>query len=210
MALLALCVSTTAFAGLNPNITLPLHAKVSGFEPCNGYLPVNCLPPEQGGVPPVVTIPAGPAAVWLLAYNHQNLAGVQTAFEWPGWAITFGPWDCQGGQLNAVTPGGSGGPTAGSITTAFNCVTDGLLAPIGRMFFQPAGNPTCIQQVESSFPFGNHVIDCSLATDIILLNGQGFQQRLGKVCVGAGGIDACRAVVAVEPTTWGQIKTQYN
>jgi hypothetical protein len=205
MALLALCIGSTAFAGLNPEITLPLHGKASSFEPCTGYLPTDCE-----GVRPVVNVQAAPVAVFLLAYNHTNLAGVQTAFEWPGWSLTFGLWDCQPGQLNAVTPANPGGPTAGSITTAFNCINGGALSPIGRIFLVPAGNPGCISQVESSFPFGVHVIDCSLNTDIILHQGQGLQQRLGKVCVGSGGVDACDAVVAVEPTTWGQVKNQYN
>jgi hypothetical protein len=205
MALTALCVSTTAFAGLNPLITLPLHGKASGFEACTGYLPVDCLDNR-----PTVDVQAVPTAVFLLANNHTSLAGVQTAFEWPGWSLAFGLWDCQGGQLSAVTPMNPGGPTAGSITTAFNCITTQQLAVIGRMHFQPAGAPGCISQVESSFPFGNHVVDCELGTDIILHMNQGLQQRLGKICVGTGGHDACDAVVAVEPTTWGQIKTQYN
>jgi hypothetical protein len=204
MALLALCIGTTAFAGLNPDITLPLHGKASSFEPCNGYLPVDCL-----GNRPTINVGPAPVAVFLLAHNHTNLAGVQTAFEWPGWSLTFGLWDCQPGQLNAVTPANPGGPTAGSITTAFNCINGGALSPIGRIFLVPAGNPGCIGQVQSSFPFGCHVIDCSLNTDLIPSDAP-HDRRLGKVCVGAGGIDACDAVVAVEPTTWGQVKKQYN
>ena len=205
MALMALCISTTAFAGLNPQITLPLHGKASSFEPCTGYLPVDCE-----GIRPTTNVPVGGIAIFLLAYNHTNLAGVQTAFQWPGWTLTFGLWDCQGGQLSAVTPQNPGGPTAGSITTAFNCVTTGALSAIGRMFFVPAGNPGCVSQVQSSFPFGIHVIDCSLNTDLIVEGSPGYDQRIGSVCTGSNGVDACDAVVAVEPTTWGKIKTQYN
>src|SRR5688572_13501738 len=81
MALMALCVSTSAFAGRNPNITLPLHAKASSFEPCNGYLPVDCTGEKGSPTRPTVNIPAAaPTAVFLLANNHTDLAGVQTAF----------------------------------------------------------------------------------------------------------------------------------
>ena len=36
--------------GGNPNFTIPMHAKPSAFEQCNGYLPVDCMavqPPLQ-------------------------------------------------------------------------------------------------------------------------------------------------------------------
>ena len=92
MALMALCITTTAFGGANPQVTLPLHAKASSFEACNGYLPVDCTPAN----PPTVNIPAAaPIAVFLFFNNYNNVAGVQTAFEWPGWSLTFGLWDCQ-------------------------------------------------------------------------------------------------------------------
>jgi hypothetical protein len=203
MALMALCLTTTAFAGQNPNVTLPLHAKPSTFEPCNGYLPVDCL-----GNRPTVNIPAPavPIAVFLLVNNYNAIAGVQTAFDWPGWALAFGLWDCQGGQLSAVTPTNPGGATAGSITTAFNCLNGPALAVIGRMMFQPAGGG-CISQVQSTFPNGCHVLGCDQSVDLIP-NSQAA--RLGKICVGQGGVDACPPLVAVEPSTWGSIKAQYN
>jgi hypothetical protein len=205
MALMALCLSTTAFGGANPLATLPLHAKSgSTFENCDGYLPVDCL-----GVRPTVDVPAGaPAAVFLLVNNHTAVAGVQTAFEWPGWNFGFGLWEgCRAGQVNGTTPTAPGGPMAGTIATAFNCVNTPAVFVVGRMFFFP-GAGGCISQVQSTFPGGNVVLDCNNQTDSIT-----DPLRMGRICTigsGPGGHDACPPIVAVEPTTWGSIKAQYN
>jgi len=201
MALMALCLSTTAFAGANPLATLPLHGKVSTFEQCGGYLPVDCA-----GNRPTVNLPNGATpTVFLFVNNYNNIAGVQTAFNFGGMNLTFGLWDCQGGQLSAVTPANPGGPTAGSITTAFNCVNTGALLIVGRMHFTPGTG--CISQVQSSFPNGIHVLDCTQGVDQI---PDTQQLRLGKICIVEGGVDACDPLIAVEPTTWGAIKGQYN
>jgi hypothetical protein len=207
MALMALCITTTAFGGANPQVTLPLHAKASTFEPCNGYLPVDCSGDPGAPTRPTVNVAAAPIAVFLFINNYNNVAGVQTAFDWPGWSLTFGLWDCQGGQLSAVTPVNPGGPTAGSITTAFNCVNGPALAVVGRIHLVPAGAPGCVSQVQSTFPGGINVLDCAQGTDMI---PDSQAMRLGKICVGQGGVDACRPLNAVESSTWGSIKAQYN
>lgn len=207
MALMALCLSTNAFAGANPLVTLPLHAKASTFEQCGGYAPVDCSGNIGDPTRPTVNIQPVPSAVFLFVNNYANVAGVQTAFDWPGWSLTFGLWDCQGGQLSAVTPANPGGTNTGSITTAFNCVNSGALLIVGRMHFVPAGTPGCISQVQSVFPNGIHVLDCTQGTDLI---PDSQQARLGKICVAQGGVDACRPVSAVESSTWGGIKAQYN
>jgi hypothetical protein len=201
MALMALTVASGAIAGLHPEITLPLHFKAVAFANCGDFAPVDC----EGTRPDVLAI-TGTGCAFLLAYNHTSLAGVQTAFDFGGWTLMFGLWDCQVGQLNAVTPQNPGGPTSGTITTAFTPVTTGELAVIGRMFFTiPATG--CLSQVQSSFPFGIHVIDANLENDQIQDAESG---RVGKICVGAGGVDACDPVSAVEPTTWGSVKAQYR
>lgn len=204
MALMALCLSTNAFAGANPQVTLPLHAKPSTFEQCNGYLPVDCV-----STLPTTNVAAAPIAVFLFVFNHHNVAGVQTAFEWPGWNLTFGLWDCQGGQLSAVTPANPGGPVAGSITTAFNCVNSTSLLIVGRLHLVPAGQAGCIKQVQSVFPNGIHVLDCAQGTDLITDSALD-RQRLGEICVGTAGNTGCNPVAAVEPSTWGSIKASYN
>jgi len=147
--LLVTCVATAASAGLNPNFTLPLHAKASSFEPCSGYLPVDCT-----NHLPVVNIAPGPTAVFLFVMSHAEVAGVQTAFQPDeSWIFVFGLWNCRDGQLNAVTPAPPFGPAAGTIATAFNCVTGSSLAVVGRIFFI-AGSNGCLEQIQSSYPFG--------------------------------------------------------
>jgi len=201
-ALTLTIASTTAAAGMNPIVSLPLHAKASSFEPCNAYLPVDCM-----SVDPVVNVLPGPTAVFLLIYHFTAVAGVQTAFQPdPTWTFTFGLWDCQPGQLNAVTPGPPFGPTAGTITTAFNCLSGPDLGVIGRMFFV-AGGAGCLRQVQSSYPFGIHVLDCQLGIDQISPN---HYWRLGKICIETGGETGCWISSAVSPATWGSIKAQYE
>jgi len=195
--------TSDVFAGANPNFTLPLHAKVSSFEPCNGYLPVDCL-----SVHPTVQVEGGqPVAIFLLVANYTQLAGVQTAFEVdPSWTFTFGLWDCQCSTCES-DPYPPFGPLYGTITVAFNCVTNGELLSIGRLHF--ASGTGCVGQVESSYPSGTCALDCQQQLDQIHLDEPGQAARLGKVCVGPGGNDACTAATPVAATTWGAIKASY-
>ncbi|HWN83400.1 MAG TPA: hypothetical protein VNM87_14985, partial [Candidatus Udaeobacter sp.] len=152
--LTALVWSIPAGAGLNPNFSLPLHAE-GGHQGC-GPLAVDCLSNR-----PTVNIAANTdVTIYLMVSNHNSLAGVQTAFEWDaGWVHVGSLFDCAPGQLNAVVPAAPGGPKAGSVVTAFNCVTSGQLLILGRMWMT-SGASGCLHQVESSYPFGNHAVDC--------------------------------------------------
>ena len=194
----------SAFAGSNPNFTLPLHAKLSQFEPCSGYLPVDCL-----GVRPTVQVETGQqVAIFLFVANYTQLAVIQTAFEVdPSWSFTFGLWNCQPG-LQEFPPMPPFGPTSGTMIYAFNCLTGGTLAALGRMFF--VAGTGCIGQVESSYPDGIYALDCQQQMDQIFPDEPGQQTRLGKVCVGAGGHDACEAATPVAAATWGWIKASYQ
>jgi len=192
----------SVFAGANPNFTLPLHANESFALPCDAYLPVDCL-----GVRPTVEVESGEVVtVLLLVANATQLMGVQTAFEVdPSWAFQFGLWDCHGMyEANPVPPFG---PLYGTISIAFNCVTGSALEPIGRMFF--IAGTGCIGQVESSFANGIQALDCQQEIDQIFPGEAGQRARLGKVCVGPGGHDACEAATPVAAATWGKIKAAY-
>ena len=68
-----------------------------------------------------------------------------------------------------------------------------------------SGPTGCLSQVQSSYPFGTHVLDCSLQVDQIR-----EPARLGKICVGPGGYDACHTLNPVRPATWGQVKATYR
>jgi hypothetical protein len=155
-----------------------------------------------------VNIPGnGLFSVYLLAANHHALAAVQTAFAWDSnWQLLGAIFDCLPGQLTVVTPVPPGGATAGTVATAFNCVTSGQVLVIGRLLMS-AGTSGCLSQVQSSYPFGIHAVDCSLGMDQI---PDSQQARLGKICVAQGGVDACAPTVPVQSATWGQVKATYR
>jgi hypothetical protein len=182
----------------NLNTTLPLHAVITEFGPCD--IPDPC---EPG--PPTVNVPAGSQiAAYLVMRNHQHVPGVQTAFDWGDWTFLHGAWDCQAGQVVGTTPAPPGGPIAGTIATVFDCVTGGSTEVIGRIHFI-ASTTDCLTQVESGFTFGTHVLDSSGNTAPVL------PENRGTICVGAGGFDACGpTATAVDAASWGAIKASYR
>jgi hypothetical protein len=192
-----LCLGSNALA-VNDATSLVLHAVETSFGLCT----VAPCPDAA------VDIGVGPTyAFYLLINNHENVAGVQTAFDWPtAWPVLFGLWDCQGNQVNGTTPTAPG-PQTGTIASAFDCVTGPEQAVIGRIHVS-ATTEGCFSQVMSSFPFGNHVVSCQNEVHEIPMD------CWGSVCAGTGGgINACapcQGSTPVEPSTWGSIKAQYN
>ena len=190
-------------AGMNPMVTLPLHA-IPGKQVC-GTVAIDCTQHR-----PIVNVaPDAVSTIFLLAFNHAAVAGVQTAFGWdPGWSLLQANFDCLPGQVTTVTPVAPGGATSGTVSTTFDCVNTGQLLVIGRLIVQ-SGTTGCFYQLESDYPLGDHVVDCNLGTDLIPYS-QSF--RLGRICVGQGGNDACRVIDPdpVQPATWGQIKATYR
>lgn len=210
MCLLALClVSSIAFAGSNPSITLPLHGKAGQSGSCAaGLTAVNCLPPPGGLRPRVNVLASEVLRIYVLMANYTAVAGVQTAFNWDaGWVFDDGPFmTCRANEVpgDLPNPADPGGPITGSFVLAFDCVTTGTVAVLGRMDFT-SGTSGCLYQIQSGYPFGTHAQDCSNGRDLIPDGA-----RLGKICVGQGGVDACDPVSAVESATWGSIKASYK
>lgn len=204
MVLLALCTGSTVFGGANPNVTLPLHAKLTSGS-CTAFTPVDC-----GTTRPTVNVTAQTDyVIYLLIFNYANAVGVQTAFDWePTWVLQDVFFNCRADQLNGTLPS-AGGPTTGTASTAFTCLNGPALAAIGRLIFT-AGDTGCLFQVQSSFSEGDHVVDCALEIDRINADDPIQQMRLGKICVGSGGFDACDAIQPVEAATWGGIKATYT
>jgi hypothetical protein len=194
-------IGSAAIAGPNANFTLPLHVVASISEPCNGYLPVDCM----GNRPNTSAIANHVASVFLLVANHTDIAALQAGLEWnPSWTLSFSLFDCLPGQLDGFV---SDGPTSVSGVTTFSCVQGPTLAVVGRMFFM-AGQIGCLKYRQPPFPSGICVFDCTGAeidqiTDV-------NSPRLGRVCVGGGGHDACDAAVPVASDTWGAIKASYR
>ncbi len=194
IALVALLVSTVALAGPNSNTTLVLHAFETTFGPCEIDDPCPA---------PLVNVPVGGQyAIYLVARNYDCIAGVQTAFDFGGFLLTFGLWDCQANQVSGVSPAMPGGATAGTIATAFDVICGGESAVIGRVHM--IANGGCVTQVDSSYPFGTHVGSGQGEVDVI------DPLNRGSVCVDAGGYNACDPAVPVEATTWGVIKAHYQ
>jgi hypothetical protein len=202
--------STAIFGGANPYFTLPMHA----IYPAT--FTETCDDPAQSGVDcinvlPTFTLPegaTGPAVLYLLCFRHTELAGVQTALEFAPWTIIFDNWNCQVNQLSLVTPGNPGGPTAGRLSTAFDCVRSPSIQVVGFMTMNLTGTG-CIRQVN---PSGSLVqaLDCQLEIDQFDVTVPPHDTRAGSVCIGPGGRDACELWTAVEPATWGGIKAQYK
>jgi len=197
-----LAMSGVASAQDNNCATVVLHA-ISGIDTdCQTDLDCAAVLPNTR-----VDSPAGLYTVVMYLKNYETVNGIQVAFDWPGtWAFGFGLWQCVTGQLAAVQPTAPG-PTTGSITTVFNRLDGGALAPIGVMVFNSIGTG-CLSIIESSYPFGNHILDqFSGGPENVALRAD----NLGKICVGEDGTNTCECVpVAVESATWGQIKASYG
>lgn len=220
-AALASLLGSVASAGLNPDFTLPLHAR-AGFLGCTAQPVANCTT-----VPVNTTVEAGgTATIYFMLANFVRSNGVQLAYVWPNdWLLADCFGECRSGQICPffcgcgpdpscndpdAPPGHCGGPTQGRLATVFNCFTPtGAAIYIGRLQFEPVGAGGCFSIIEPhpNFPHGIHVIDCQQGHDQIQPNEI---MRLGRICVGSGGHDACPRVVPVETATWGNIKSSYR
>jgi hypothetical protein len=196
-----LALSGVASAQLPNNCaTVVLHA-ISGIDTdCQTTLDCSAVPPTVR-----VDSPAGLYTVVVYLKNFDDLNGVQVAFDWPAtWSFGFGLWTCQVQQLSAVQPTAPG-PLTGSITTAFNAISGGALAPVGVMVFNSFGASGCLSIIESGYPFGNHVAAPGEIVTPLRDNNE------GKICVGEDGTNTCDCIPeAVEAATWGQIKASYG
>ena len=187
-------------AGDNPDVVLPLHARV-GIWDCTGFQPVNCTT-----VRPTVNVPPNTqVTIYLLMNRYQAVTGAQTAFEWdPSWVLL---------EYRCCQPFQACDQEVGSnrmnFANEFPCIPGPALAAIGHLWFV-TGSGGCFAQVQSDHPFGTHVLDCHGGRDSIDANSPNGQRRLGKVCVAGGGYDACDGTSPVEPETWGAIKASYE
>jgi len=198
-----LFAATPCAAGQNPEFTLPLHYAASLFQPCDGYQPVDC----RGIRPTVAATPGQPACIFLLLHNYNAVFVIQTAFEWGSWNLAYSLFECQlNGPGPPTSPCNPGGPIYGAITLGLDPLIGPELAVIGRLFFTPVSEG-CIWQVQPAFPGGIFVLDPAQGIDQI---GDSEPHRLGKVCVGPGGHDACDRPVAVDATTWGHIRSTFR
>jgi hypothetical protein len=206
LCLLVLVVSSpgsTAYAqcGNNACTTIVLHAMPS-FGGCAGTGGMDC----RSVLPTTDLSAAGidAPAIYVFLRNYDFVTGMQCAFDWPAsWVFVFGLWSCQSNQVNGVTPSAPG-QTTGTIATAFDAISGGSIALIGGLSFGAAPDG-CLQIIESSFPFGTHVV-----------NTEGDPPETpvpeflrGSVCATQPGYDACDPS-PVDPVSWGRIKQTYR
>src|SRR5688500_15279740 len=81
------------------------------------------------------------------------------------------------------------------MTTALTCVASASLMPT-RSILLLSGSSGGLSQVQSSYPSGNHILDCHYAIDRIDLSIDLHGLRFGKGGVGAGGHAACPPVAS--------------
>jgi hypothetical protein len=212
--LIALCLSSTAFGAANPNGTWVLHASPGLAGGCTtAPNQPDCAP---GGVQPRVDIaPSEMVRVFFYLNNVANVAALDCAWDWTdSWIIDPNETGvtytaCTTNTLTLTSPQNPGGPQAGRLVTAFDCLT-GMYLRIGRMDFA-AGANGCLEFVEVQDTFGTHLVDCANGRDEYNPGSPNpVDQRFGKVCVTSGGINSCQPPVAVEPATWGSIKATYG
>jgi hypothetical protein len=211
---IAVFLSSTAFAGSNPHVTLVLHAHSSHSGACTtAPNQPDCRP---DGVQPRVDInPDENIRVFFYLSNVANVASLDCAWDWTdswlidpsGTGVTYNA--CTTNTISFSTPQNPGGPQAGRLITAFDCLT-GSFHRIGHMDFA-AGPDGCLEFVEVQDAFGTHVVDCQGARDELSPGSPNpGEDRLGRICVSQGGLNACYPQLSVEPATWGAIKETYS
>jgi hypothetical protein len=212
ICLLALCLATVAEA--NSQFTSVLHARVpAGIGACTQAGLPTCL----AGSRPVTQLAAGADfRLYLFVNNYTQIQAMQTGFAWPAdWSVdpdgeppvVFG---CRTNQLNASEPANPGGPQAGTLATAFDCFQGPALCLVARIDFL-AGAGGCLNQINPAQGTARvEILDCSNVSTVIDANDPIGGMRLGSICVGTPGRDACDPVTPVQATTWGSIKASYR
>ena len=203
-----MAVAFTTATGGNETCTVVLHVDPVAFDCLNGPLPFDCV----SSSPTVVVKPGQVAFIHVFLRNYEVISAFQCRFAvdgasgpqtWGDWMLISASFGCLPGQISQVPVQSASPPfEPGEMATSFNCVTGGVLVPLGWMLLR-AGSTGCLGIEEHQFDTA--VQDCvSKSTPIASVNR-------GRVCISAGGYDACNpAPVAVDNTTWGIIKSQFN
>jgi hypothetical protein len=199
--LLAFALPTRySLAQSNWAVMIPLHAHDGTSAAC-APVPFDCL-----STYPCIDVAGFQDGVVVLVciFLHDDVVALQCAFEAPEWALLLSSWNCQSNQVTSLSPTMPLGETHGTLACVFDAIVSGGVAPIGYLTFQPVPEAGCISIVESSYPFGTHVVDRQgLPYPVI-------EWRRGRVCVGPAGWDPCSSFPIVEPTTWGSIRARYR
>jgi hypothetical protein len=215
VAALAIAAPPAAWAGGNPDAVLALHA---GAQITKNQCDIN-LPDCDGFV--VNTLETGFFNIYLTVSNYDSLgvAGVQFGIDYddaPMSGVDIENWiSCSDLEFaNADWPAAS---TGNMLTWEFNfnCQIDpGFTTPA-------AAAPVLIGVLQATVysmdelsltprPVDGRakVADCLGAEDDIT---DALPSRLGRISFGQStGYNPCQASVAVEPTTWGSLKSLFQ
>lgn len=219
ICLLVLCFGSISESEANENFTIVLHARTpGGTGACSASDLPTCPPPGEPGIRPTTQVAAGASfCLYIFVNNYTDIQALETAFAWPAdWKADPDGKDpsfigCRSNEIVVAEPRNPGGSTSGILATAFDCVTGPELCLLGHVDFV-AGQSGCLTQVNS--PVGDRegvaLHDCQNQTVLIDARWGAGQIRLGSICVGHPGQDACNPLTPVEPSTWGRIKASYQ
>jgi hypothetical protein len=155
--------------------------------------------------------------VFFYLNNAWAVAALDVAWDWDdSWVIDPNETGitytgCTTNTVTIRTPQNPGGPQAGRLVSAFDCLTGGFLR-IGRMDFH-AGPSGCLEFVQVPDGYGTHLVDCQNQRDESNPESPApnDSMRFGRICIHTGGNNSCWAIPnPVEPATWGAIKETYN
>ncbi len=172
-----------ALSAPNEDVRIVLHGHPQ--DPLNTCTtPQDSLGLDCDGIRPIVSVPAGAAIdVYVYLQNYDTVCGAQMAFEWDAsWTMLYWIGSCQSSEvLGSNAPQASGDSYVG----AFDAITGGALAPLGRMRFTAGDTGTEFAVIETWAPGGTGLID-----DVGVFSTIPPQNR-GVVAVESPGVDSC-------------------
>jgi hypothetical protein len=164
-------------------VRIVLHAQP--YDPANTCTtPQDSLGLDCEGIRPTVSVQTNTEIdVYVYLQNYDAVAGVQMAIEWDAsWSFLYWVGGCQSNEvLGTNAPQVSGDSYIG----AFDAITGGDLAPIGRLRLTSGDSGTELTIAQTWAPGGTGLVDNVGAFSSIP------SKNWGVVAVGSPGVDSC-------------------
>ncbi len=139
--------------------------------------------------------------VVLAVHQVDDIAGIQLRYDWPAdWSYQSWQSGCVSNALAAVQPQAD----SGDLVFAFDPITGSSGTAVLGLLTVFTGGSGCLMVGDSAYPSGTHFVDSTASGHPLAAD------RRGKVCVGAGGVDACNLGTALEARSWAVIKDGYR
>ncbi len=207
IALVAGILASAAEA--NDQFTVVLHARIpSGTGTCTAAGLPNCR-----SIRPITQVaPATDFRLYLFLNNVESVIAMQTAFTWPvDWTLDpdHEPPIAFGCRPNMLCKESDGHPPM-SYGCAWDCAQGPGPVIIVRFDFL-AGASGCLTQLNPIQGSQRvEIWDCQGRVTLLDARDPIQQLRLGSICVGTPGWDACDPLMPVQAKTWGRIKGSYR